>query len=261
MKLKAYQVDAFTDKVFSGNPAVVVMLESRPDDETLLKIARENAVPETAYILPEGSGYNLRWFTPDIEMDLCGHATLASAHVLFTEEGFQGDEITFSSLSGELTVKRDNGMYHLDFPIREGHKAVLPAEIFDSLSRKPQEVYKARDFMLIYSKQAEIEDLEINRGVFDEININPGGVIVTAPGTDCDFVSRFFTPQATILEDPVTGSAHCTLAPYWAKRLGKDELHARQISERGGTLYLTLTQERVIIKGKAVTYSKSHIFI
>ena len=261
MKLRAYQVDAFTETVFCGNPAVVVMLESKPDDRTLLKIARENAVPETAYILPEGSGYNLRWFTPDIEMDLCGHATLASAHVLFTEEGFEGDEITFSSLSGELTVKREDGMYLLNFPIREGHKAVLPAEIFDSLSIKPVEVFKARDFMLIYTKQSEIENLEINRGIFDEININPGGVIVTAPGTDCDFVSRFFTPQATILEDPVTGSAHCTLAPYWSKRLGKTELHARQISERGGTLYLTLTQERVIIKGKAVTFSRSHIYI
>jgi predicted PhzF superfamily epimerase YddE/YHI9 len=149
----------------------------------------------------------------------------------------------------------------MSFPIREGVPCVLPEEIFDSLSIKPKEVYKARDYMLVYPSQNEIDGLEINRSVFDEININPGGVIITAPGKDCDFVSRFFTPQATILEDPVTGSAHCTLTPYWAKRLKKRVLRARQISLRGGELECTLDDSFVIIKGKAVTFSKSELFI
>ncbi len=261
MNLTSYQVDAFTDKVFGGNPACVVILEDLLPNNTLMQIAMENAVPETAFIKREREGFNLRWFTPDIEMDLCGHATLAAAHVLFTEEGYDGEEILFYSLSGELRVKRADGVYHLDFPIREGEKAALPAEIFDSLNIKPKEVFKARDYMLVYESRTQIENLEINRSIFDEININPGGVIVTAPGDDCDFVSRFFTPQATILEDPVTGSAHCTLAPYWSKRLGKQELSARQLSARGGELLCTMLQERVIIKGKAVTYSKSQLFI
>jgi len=217
MSIVSYQVDSFTDKIFSGNPAVVVLLDKPMPDEQLKLIARENAAPETAFILEEDGVYNLRWFTPDIEMDLCGHATLASAHILFTERVSQIDEVVFQTVSGPLPVRRESDYYLMSFPIREGVPCVLPEEIFDSLSIKPKEVYKARDYMLVYPSQNEIEGLEINRSVFDEININPGGVIITAPGRDCDFVSRFFTPQATILEDPVTGSAHCTLTPYWAK--------------------------------------------
>ncbi|MDX9781522.1 MAG: PhzF family phenazine biosynthesis protein [Bacteroidales bacterium] len=261
MSIVSYQVDSFTDKVFSGNPAVVVLLDNPMPDEQLKLIARENAAPETAFILEEDGVYNLRWFTPDIEMDLCGHATLASAHILFTERVPQIDEVVFQTVSGPLAVRRESDYYLMSFPIREGVPCVLPEEIFDSLSIKPKEVYKARDYMLVYPSQNEIEGLEINRSVFDEININPGGVIITAPGKDCDFVSRFFTPQATILEDPVTGSAHCTLTPYWAKRLKKRVLRARQISLRGGELECTLDDSFVIIKGKAVTFSKSELFI
>lgn len=261
MNLRAFQVDAFASGVFSGNPAVVVLLEESLGDDILMKIARESFVPETAFLLEDNEGYILRWFTPDIEMDLCGHATLASAHVLFTELGYPLEKIVFKTKSGDLTVIRDGEMYEMDFPLREGERATLPIEIYDSLSIKPVEVFKARDYMLVYSRRSEVENIEIDRPVFDEININPGGVIITAPGEDCDFVSRYFTPQATILEDPVTGSAHCTLAPYWSKRLGKETLHAKQISSRGGVIYCTVTPERVKLKGKAVTYSESRLNI
>jgi len=261
MVLQAFQVDAFTDKTFSGNPAVVVMLEERLSDTMLKEIAQENAVSETAFILPDGPDFSLRWFTPDIEMDLCGHATLASAHILFTWYKYKEAEIIFNTTSGVLSVKRDGDMYAMNFPIREAVKALLPQEIHDSLNIKPLEIYKARDYLLVYAKQEEIEMIDIERSVFDEININPGGVIVTAPGIDCDFVSRYFTPQATILEDPVTGSAHCTLAPYWAKKLKKNILVAKQISSRGGNIYCTLEEDGVIIKGSAVIFSKSEIYL
>lgn len=261
MILQSYQVDSFTKKTFSGNPACVVLLDEQLPFDILMKIARENAVPETAFILPSGDDYILRWLTPDIEMDLCGHATLASAHILFTACNYAGEEIHFKTASGMLTVKREGDKYFMDFPMREALVAALPEEISDCLNIKPKEVYKARDYMLVYPSQKEIEHLEINRSIFDEININPGGVIVTAPGESCDFVSRYFTPQATILEDPVTGSAHCTLAPYWSRRLKKETLEAKQLSARGGEITCTINEGRVIISGNAVTYSKSDLYI
>jgi PhzF family phenazine biosynthesis protein len=261
MILQSYQVDSFTKKAFSGNPACVVLLDEQLPCDVLMKIAKENAVPETAFILPSEDEYILRWFTPDIEMDLCGHATLASAHILFTEYAYSGEEIHFKTASGLLTVKREGDKYFMDFPMREALVASLPEEISDSLNIKPKEIYKARDYMLVFPSQKEIEHLEINRSIFDEININPGGVIVTAPGESCDFVSRYFTPQATILEDPVTGSAHCTLAPYWSRRLKKETLEAKQLSARGGDITCTINEGRVIISGNAVTYSKSELYI
>ncbi|MFA6334203.1 MAG: PhzF family phenazine biosynthesis protein [Bacteroidales bacterium] len=261
MVLQSFQVDAFTDQIFSGNPAEVVMLEEMLPDSILRKIAQENSVPETAFILPEGPGYSLRWFTPDIEMDLCGHATLASAYILFTLYNYKGEEILFRTASGPLSVKREGDTYAMNFPVRKAVKSPLPEEISDSLNIKPVEIYKARDYMLVYSRQEEIEMIEIERSVFDEINIDPGGVIVTAPGRDCDFVSRFFTPQSTLLEDPVTGSAHCTLAPYWGKRLNKTSLTAMQLSKRGGTIGCSLEDGRVIIRGKAVIFSKSELYL
>lgn len=261
IKLKSFQVDAFSKKVFGGNPAVVVMLEEKLANDTLLQIAKENAVSETAFLLPEQGYYNLRWFTPDIEMDLCGHATLAAAHILFTEFDYSEDEIIFKTVSGNLKVERKEESYLMDFPQREAEKATLPIEVYDSLSIKPYEVYKARDYMLLYRKQEEIENIDIDRSIIDEINLDPGGVIITAPGKDCDFVSRFFTPQSTIFEDPVTGSAHCTLAPFWAAKTGKNTLYAKQLSKRGGSMHCILEEGRVILKGNAVTYSKGEIFI
>ncbi len=261
MRLHSFQVDAFTNKIFGGNPAAVVMLNENLPNSILLEIAKENALSETAFILPANDSYILRWFTPDLEMDLCGHATLASAHVLFTEFGYSRDQIIFKTISGDLKVSRQEDSYLMDFPQREAQKATLPIEIYDSLSIKPYEVYKARDYMLLYKNQEEIENIEIDRSIIDEINLDPGGVIITAPGKDCDFVSRFFTPQSTIFEDPVTGSAHCTLAPFWAGKTGKSSMFAKQLSKRGGSMHCIIEEGRVILKGNAVTYSRGEIFI
>ena len=261
MKLDLYQVDAFTDKIFGGNPACVVPLSSWLPDELLLQIARENAVAETAFFTNEDDKIHLRWFTPEIEMDLCGHATLATAHCLKEMLNYKADEIIFHTLSGDLIVSVEEGLYKMNFPSRMPSKAVLPENILDSLSIKPEEVYKARDYVLVYKSESDIRNLNINRMRFDELNLGSGGVVVTAIGDDCDFVSRFFTPQASILEDPVTGSAHCSLIPFWAKRLNKSVFHAHQVSERMGTLYCEDLGDRVIIAGKARTYSAGHIWI
>jgi PhzF family phenazine biosynthesis protein len=261
MELDIYHVDAFSDKVFSGNQACVVILESWLPDNILLNIAKENAVAETAFFIIEENKINLRWFTPDIEMDLCGHATLAAAHALYSITGYTKDKIIFSTISGELTVIPGNNFYTLDFPSRPPIPAQMPEFIRDSLNIQPSEVFKARDYMLVYKNEDDIKNIVINRNTFDKINLGNGGVIVTAPGVNCDFVSRFFTPQSTILEDPVTGSAHCTLIPFWSKRLGKKEMNAVQLSERTGRLHCVDNGERVLISGNAVIYSVGKIYI
>lgn len=255
MKLELYQIDAFTDKTFGGNPACVVPLTHWLADDILLKITKENAVAETAFFVDKGDKIHLRWFTPDIEMDLCGHATLATAHCLKSILKYPKDKILFETLSGDLTVLVEDDLYHLDFPSRMPVVSQLPETISKALNIPPKEVYKARDYLLVYDTQKEIEEIKINRHMFDKINLNPGGVIVTAKGENCDFVSRFFTPQASILEDPVTGSAHCSLTPFWSSRLKKNQLYALQISDRGGTLQCQNKKDRVQISGKAKTYS------
>lgn len=260
MKLPLYQIDAFTDNTFGGNPACVVPLTSWLPDELLLKIAKENAVAETAFFIDQGDTIHLRWFTPEIEMDLCGHATLATSHCLKTILEYPNDKIIFKTASGDLTVTVRDDAYDLDFPSRMPIPAELPKAIRTSLSIQPKEVYKSRDYVLVYEKEQDIATIEINQQLFDQINLDPGGVVVTAPGDNSDFVSRFFTPQASILEDPVTGSAHCTLIPFWAERLGKDELSAIQISERVGYLKCKNKKDRVIISGKAKTYSIGHLW-
>jgi len=227
----------------------------------MLCIARENAVAETAFFIPEGEGYQLRWFTPEFEMDLCGHATLATAHVLKTELGFNGREVSFSSRSGMLRVSMEGDLYVLDFPSRKPLPAPLPSLIAEALSIQPVEVLKSRDYVLVYASEAQVRAISIDRVLFDRINLDPGGVIVTAKGDHCDFVSRFFTPQSSILEDPVTGSAHCSLIPYWCGKLGKREMEAWQVSDRLGKLYCSDRGERVLIGGKAVTYSKGMITV
>ena len=261
MKLPIFQIDAFTEKVFIGNPACVVPLENWLEDNILLKIAKENAVAETAFFVRKGKNYHLRWFTPDIEMDLCGHATLASAHCILSELKLESEKVIFETVSGELEVSIKNESYLMDLPRRDPISATLPNEIKNALNIQPKKILKARDYMLVYENQKEIEDIVIDREVFDQININPGGVIVTAKGNNCDFISRFFTPQATILEDPVTGSAHCTLTPYWSKILKKTKMNAKQISKRKGELICELKKNRVKISGKAKTYLKGHIII
>lgn len=259
MKIPIFQIDVFSNKVFGGNPACVVPLENWLKDEILLKIAQENAVAETAFFVNRGKNFHLRWFTPDIEMDLCGHATLATAHCILSELKLESEKVIFETLSGELEVSLNNGLYLMDLPTRDAIIATLPYEIKNALNIQPKKVLKARDYLLVYESQKEIEDIVVNREVFDQINLNPGGVIVTAKGDNCDFVSRFFTPQATILEDPVTGSAHCTLTPYWSNELLKKRMNAQQVSERKGELICELKKDRVEISGKAITYFEGYI--
>ena len=260
MKLELYQVDAFTNELFCGNPACVVPLQEWLPDEILLKITRENAVAETAFFVDKGEKIHLRWFTPEIEMDLCGHATLATAHCLKTILNYPNNKIVFETLSGDLTVLAENDFYHLDFPSRMPLESSLPGIISKSLNIQPKEVYKSRDYVLLYDTDEDIKKIKINRAVFDQINLDPGGVIVTAQGSNCDFVSRYFTSQSTILEDPVTGSAHCSLIPFWANRLKKNELSAMQISERTGKLNCLNKENRVIISGQARTYSIGSLY-
>jgi PhzF family phenazine biosynthesis protein len=261
MKLNLYQIDAFTDEIFGGNPACVVPLDYWLDDETLLNITKENAVAETAFFVDKGDKIHLRWFTPEIEMDLCGHATLATAHCLKTILNYKSGTIVFETLSGDLIVIVEQDLYKMDFPSRMPIASKLPKEIEQSLNIQPKEIYKSRDFVLVYENESQVRNINIDRQFFDQINLDPGGVIVTAVGEHCDFVSRFFTPQASILEDPVTGSAHCSLTPFWAARLGKKELTALQVSDRVGQLYCEDKEDRVIISGKAVTYSIGNFWL
>lgn len=261
MKLELYQIDAFTDTIFSGNPACVVPLKNWLSDDILFKIAKENAVAETAFFIDKGDKIHLRWFTPEIEMDLCGHATLAAAHCLNSILNYPNNNIVFETLSGDLIVSIKNNAYYLDFPSRMPKVAELPKAIEKALNIQPKEVLKSRDYVLIYDTEADIKNLRINRNFFDQINLGTGGVIVTSKGDNCDFVSRFFTPQASILEDPVTGSAHCSLIPFWSQKLNKKDLSAMQISERGGQLQCQDMGERVSISGKARTYSAGHLWV
>ncbi len=261
MQYEFYQVDAFTDTIFGGNPACVVPLATWLPDTVLLNIAKENAVAETAFFIVGENSIHLRWFTPEFEIDLCGHATLASAHVLKTFLGYAGNTMVFNTLSGQLVVTAANGMYTLNLPSRKPVPCTLPDTIQRSLGKQPTEVLKARDYVLVYDTEEDIKNIAINRQILDEINIDPGGVIVTAKGNTCDFVSRFFTPQASIFEDPVTGSAHCSLVPYWAEKLQKKEMVALQISERLGKLHCADHGERVLVAGRAKTYSKGVFWV
>lgn len=260
-KINLYQIDAFTSRLFSGNPACVVPLKEWLDDSILLKIAKENAVPETAFFVERENTIHLRWFTPDLEMDLCGHATLATAHCLKTHLNYAKELIEFDTLSGKLKVSVEKEMYYLDFPSRPPKGSQIPKAIKNALSIAPKEVFKARDYVLVYENEQQIKDLEVNRSIFDQINLATGGVIVTSKGKTVDFVSRFFTPQATLLEDPVTGSAHCSLIPFWANRLQKKKMKALQLSERGGQLNCEAVGERVLIGGSAITYLDGYLYL
>ncbi len=261
MHIKLYHVDSFSDKLFKGNPACVISLEKWLSDDLLLKIAKENALPETAFFIQDKDKFQLRWFTPDIEMDLCGHATLAAAYCIKEIHKYTENKILFKTLSGELTVIKKNDFYELNLPSRMPSKSSLPNEIQRALNIQPKEIFKSRDLLLVYDSQKEIESIVIDRQEFDKINLGTGGVIVTAKGENCDFVSRFFTPQATILEDPVTGSAHCSLTPFWSERLKKNKLIAKQLSLRSGTLYCKDIGDRVLISGEARLFSTGEIIL
>lgn len=259
MKLNIYQIDAFTSQLFSGNPAAVVPLENWLPDEVLQNIAAENNLAETAFYVPNETGYHIRWFTPSVEVELCGHATLASAYVIFNIQGFEGDLITFASLSGELTVHRKDTWLTLNFPVDQYHIAVPPPALMESLAAASiLEVYKGKtDYMVVLDSEAEVRDLDFDIIVLSTIPAR--GIIITAPGDEVDFVSRFFAPQSGIDEDPVTGSAHTTLIPYWAEKLSKTELTAKQLSKRGGYLKCELDGDRVNIGGQARIYLRGEI--
>lgn len=260
MELDIYQVDAFTSTPFHGNPAAVVPLDSWLPDNTMLDIAAENNLAETAFFVQrEGGGFDLRWFTPEIEMDLCGHATLASAFVLYDSLGFDEPQISFFTKSGELRVARDGKRLVMDFPSRPAVETEVPAGLAEALGGEPKLVLKSRDYLAVYDTQADVLALKPDFRAIKELGVH--AVIVTAPGEDADFVSRFFAPSVGVDEDPVTGSAHCTLIPYWAERLGKNELFARQVSRRGGELYCELQGDRVKIGGEAVLYLEGEIFV
>lgn len=258
-KLPLYWVDAFTDKVFAGNPAGVVPLAEWLPDSRMQQIAFENGLAETAFFVKTTeTRYHLRWFTPAVEVDLCGHATLASAFVLFMQLGLAGDRITFDSRSGPLVVTRQpNGLIELDFPSRPAQPCATPARLAEALGAASEHVAQARDTLCVFAREEDV--LALKPDFVALAQLDSFAVIATAPGRDCDFVSRFFAPRAGINEDPVTGSAHCTLTPYWATRLGRSKLHARQISARGGELWCEQRGDRVGIAGHAVLYLRGEI--
>jgi PhzF family phenazine biosynthesis protein len=261
MPQKIYQVDAFTNHVFGGNPAAVCPLESWLPDSTLQRIARENNLSETAFYTKQGDQYILRWFTPSVEVDLCGHATLAAAHVLFHHEGYSRNVIQFHSpKSGSLTVTKDNDWLTLNFPSDTIKQIELTDDIRAGFNKKPVAVYRGKtDLMLVFESEDDISELSPDFGKV--IKLNCRGVIATARGCKVDFVSRFFTPQCGIDEDPVTGSAHTTLTPYWADRLGKTELTAMQLSARKGFLKCIHLGNRVEISGQAKLYMAGELHL
>lgn len=256
MTIRLFQVDAFTDRVFAGNPAAVCPLDRWLPDDRMQAIAAENNLSETAFFVRQGDDFALRWFTPACEVDLCGHATLASAHVIFTRLEPDRRTVAFDTRSGRLTVSRDGDRLAMDFPARPARPGEAPAGLIEAVGGRPETVLVAANYMLVYATAAEVRALHPQMAGLMDIGT---GVIVTAPGDDCDFVSRFFVPAHGIPEDPVTGSTHCTLIPYWAARLGKEELFARQVSARGGELFCRMEGDRVRIAGRAVLYLEGEI--
>ncbi len=260
MKLPIYQVDAFTDHLFAGNPAAVVPIGDKwPIDDVLQKIAIENNLAETAFFQNQGNHFQLRWFTPEFEIDLCGHATLASAHIIFNYLHYPGDTIIFHSISGELVVTKVDGLLQLDFPSRKPEVSSMDPKHLKAFNIQPSEILKSRDYFLVFNSEAEVRSLKVNSGLLDPTDFHKGGIICTAKGDNVDFVSRFFLPGASVFEDPVTGSAHCSLIPYWSEKLDKDEMIAFQLSDRKGYLTCTDNGDRVLIAGNAVTYLKGEI--
>lgn len=257
MKIPIYQVDAFTREAFAGNPAAVCPLEEWLDDATLAAIAAENNLSETAFFVRRGGRYDLRWFTPETEVDLCGHATLASARVIldYLEPG--RSEVHFDTKSGELAVRREGEMLALDFPSRPPSRCEPHDNLIPALGAHPEAVLASRDYLVVYRNEGDVKKLRPDMALL--ATVDKFAVIVTAPGRDADFVSRFFAPGAGIDEDPVTGSAHCTLVPYWSRRLAKKSLFARQVSVRGGELWCEDMDERVKIAGHAVMFMKGEI--
>ena len=257
MKLPLYQLDAFTNRLFGGNPAAVVLLDAWLPDGVLAAIAAENNLAETAFVIPRADVSPLRWFTPAVEVDLCGHATLAAADVLFRYRFPSLTRLVFSTKSGELAVRREGALLKMDFPARPGKPLAVTDALADALGARPREAYLARDLLAIFGSESEVRSL---RPDFTRIAaLDAFAVIASARGDTVDFVSRFFAPGAGVPEDPVTGSSHCTLTPYWAARLAKNRLTAKQLSPRGGDLLCELKGDRVEIAGQVVEYLRGEI--
>lgn len=259
MKIKLFQVDAFASKPFEGNPAAVCPLKQWLDDDTLQAIAAENNLSETAFLVPRGREFQLRWFTPVAEVDLCGHATLATAHVLFELLDYPDGTIIFSTNSGRLTVERHPRGLAMDFPARVPEPCSPPPALLEGLGVTPMETLVADDYIAVLADEAAVRAVAPNQSML--ATLDRRGVIVTASGDSVDFVSRFFAPKHGIPEDPVTGSAHSALAPYWARRLDRTELEGRQLSARGGTVLCELRGERVQLIGSAVTFLEGVISV
>lgn len=259
MEIPLYQIDAFTGRVFGGNPAAVCPLRTWLPDETMQAIAAENNLSETAFFVPEGEDFDLRWFTPATEVDLCGHATLAAGALLLSKLAPSRSAVRFHTASGVLEVVKDGEWFAMDFPAWEA-KPAKSAAVAEALGAAPVEVLSnQRDYLAVFEREADIRALAPD---FDKLGkLDRAGMIVSAPGDEVDFVSRFFAPAMGICEDPVTGSAHCALTPYWSKRLNKASLNARQISARGGELICELRGERVVIRGRAAFYLEGSIRI
>jgi PhzF family phenazine biosynthesis protein len=258
-RIRIYQVDAFSSQVFAGNPAAICPLEEWLPDDQMQAIACENNLSETAFFVREDDGYRLRWFTPVVEVDLCGHATLASAFIILNQLTPSANSVRFQTKSGTLVVNREGDLLSMDFPSRPPAESEVHPKLVEALGAKPETVLAARDYLVVYASEDELRKLEPDMQSLAQID--KFAVIVTAPGKDVDFVSRFFAPAKGVPEDPVTGSAHCTLIPYWSKRLGKKKLHAYQVSKRGGELWCEDRGERVTMSGKGALFLEGTIYV
>lgn len=259
MKLPIYQVDAFASKAFEGNPAAVCPLKEWLDDDVLLSIAEENNLSETAFYVMTSKGFHIRWFTPTTEVDLCGHATLATAYIIFTEFDYPGDSIVFESRSGMLTVKKSGALFDMDFPSQPATKCDLPNVVEQAFEAQAIECLQSQDYIILFESEDDVINAQPKLELLKDIDLR--AVIITAPSQRFDFVSRVFAPKYGIDEDPVTGSAYTQLAPYWKNKLGKNQLHAKQVSIRGGEVFCEALGDRVRISGSAVKYLQGEITI
>lgn len=259
MELSIYQIDAFANKPFEGNPAAICPLQSWLPDKVMQSIAQENNLSETAFFVPTEHGFHIRWFTPVAEVDLCGHATLASAYVIFTFLGFKESTINFESKSGLLKVEQNDGLLVMDFPSQPPIPCQMPEEIIQAFKNTPIECLKSEDYIVVFRNENEVASAQPDFGALSKLDLR--GVAITAKSNKYDFVARFFAPKFGINEDPVTGSAYTQLLPYWSNILGVTKLHAKQVSSRGGEVFCEVMGNRVNIAGKAVKYLAGEIEI
>lgn len=259
MNIKLYQIDAFSQHIFKGNPAAVCPLEAWLSDDILQAIALENNLSETAFCVANATGFDIRWFTPSKEVNLCGHATLACAKVIFDELAYDKDVIVFQSRSGELKVRKNNDLFELDFPNNQATECEAPSALLNAFASTPVKVLKKQDYMVVFAHEQDVINAQPDLTLLKTLDLQ--GVVITAASDQYDFVSRFFAPNFGIDEDPVTGSSFTELAPYWAQQLNKTQLHAKQVSSRGGEVFCQVLKERVLISGHAVKYLSGTITI